>query len=139
VAIRDFAITNKMKKFLALLLISQFAFSQETSIDYLICDEDGSSFSKWKWGIRRVTSIDGYSDHLVFDSSSYPMPNNAVPIKAETEEAIYLVGIHNSNHTESKEIETYSLIINKKDASIKGVIARNGNEPFFFKSQCRIF
>jgi hypothetical protein len=126
-----------MKKLLALLLISQFAFSQETSIDSLICDEDGSDFSKW--GIRRITPDDGYGDYLVFDSSSYPMPNYAVPIKAETEEAIYLVGIHNSNYTESKEIETYSLIINKKDASIKGVIARNGNEPFFFKSQCRIF
>lgn len=129
--------TIKYKKILALLILSQFTFSQDISVDNFICGEDGSSFSKW--GIRRITSDDGYSEYLVFDYSTYPMPNNAVPIKAETEEAIYLVGIHNSNYTESKEIETYSLIINKKDASIKGVIARNGNEPFFFKSQCRIF
>ena len=137
-----------MNKLLALLLLSPLVFAENETWEYYFCDENNPLRSKWGMQ-RRIGTVanptiynpkEDSREYYYFMYSTYPIPSGYVPILEETKDEIYLSGIYDAYYTNSNEMESFSLIINKKDISIKGVISSNNKkEPLTFTSKCRIF
>lgn len=133
-----------MKNILLILMVfgSSGVFAEHETWEYYICDADNPLRSQWvmQRRIGTVANPEESREYYYFMYSSYPVPFGYIPIIKETEDEIYLLSDDNYNYSDFKEVESASLIINKKGIYIEGRIKqKNTKQPLTFTSKCKIF